>query len=193
MSTYTSPVPLAEFQAYLKDASTDPTVTGFFQTCLDHATEAVYTWLDRDYTASAAKSETFWGDGTAFYAPRHAVGTLTSWSSTDLAGTITAHTPSDLLIRANGYLLQSLTDRFERASEHTITYHLPATLLCPETVKQAITEMAAVLFQESNQGAGRLELFSISARESTSSERDRFLDLTERHKEMLRPYKRYAL
>ena len=83
MPTFTSPVALADFQTYLKDSSVDPTVTGFFQTCLDAATEAVYTWLDRDYTASATKTDIFWGDDTQFYAPKHPAGSLLSWTYTD--------------------------------------------------------------------------------------------------------------
>src|ERR1035437_9123324 len=112
MPTFTSPVALSDFQTYLKDASTDPTVTGFFQTCLNAATESVYAWLDRDYTASATKTDLFWGDDTQFHAPRHQVGSLLGWTYTDLSGTVTPVGTSDLLIRTNGYLLQTLTHRF---------------------------------------------------------------------------------
>src|ERR1019366_7996144 len=122
MPTFTSPVALTDFQTYLKDTSTDTTVTGFFQTCLNAATEAVYTWLDLDYTASASKTDIFWGDGTAFHSLRHQAGALTAWSYTDLSGTVTTVGTSDLLIRANGYLLQTLTHRFQRQAEHTLTY-----------------------------------------------------------------------
>ncbi len=193
MPTFTSPVALADFQTYLKDSSVDPTVTGFFQTCLNAATEAVYSWLDRDYTALATKSNIFWGDDTQFYAPRRQAGSLTSWTFTDLSGTVTTQSVSDLLIRANGYLVQTLTQTFQSGAEHTITYKQPSALTCPETVMEVITEIAAILFQQSNQGAGNLNLFSISSHDGAAYERDRFLDLSERHKDMLRPYKRYPV
>ncbi len=193
MPTFTSPVALADFQTYLKDASTDPTVTGFFQTCLNAATEAVYTWLDRDYTASATKTDLFWGDGTPFYAPRHQMGSITGWTFTDHSGTVTTQSTSDLLIRANGYLVQTLTQKFQRGAEHTLTYKQPSTLTCPETVAQVVTEIAALLFEQSNQGSGSLGAFSDSARDGAAYDRVRFLDLSERHKEMLRPYKRYPV
>lgn len=193
MPTYTSPVALTDFQTYLKDSSSDPTVTGFFQTCLNAATEAVYTWLDRDYTALATKTDTFWGDDTQFYAPKHQAGSITAWTFTDLSGTVTTQSVSDLLIRANGYLIQTLTQTFQCGAEHTITYKQPSTLTCPETVAEVITELAAELFQQSNQGAGTLALYSLSAKEGTADARERFLDLSEHHKEMLRPYKRYPV
>ncbi len=193
MPTFPSPVALADFQTYLKDASTDTTVTGFFQTCLNAATEAVYTWLDRDYTASASKTNVFWGDDTQFYAPRHQMGSLTAWSYTDLSGTVTTPGTSDLLIRANGYLLQTLTHRFAREAEHTLTYTQPPTLTCPEAVRQVITEIAALLYQSSNQGEGSLGMLIASAHDSTSTDRERFLDLSQLHKDMLRPYKRYPV
>ena len=194
MPTFTSPVALADFQTYLKDSSVDPTVTGFFPTCLNAATEAVYNWLDRDYTASAVKTDLFWGDDTPFYAPRHQAGSITAWTFTDLSGTVTTQSVSDLLIRANGYLIQTLTQKFQCGAEHTLAYKQPSTLTCPETVMQVITEIAALLFEQSNQGAGTLGDFSSSARDGAAAyDRVRFLDLQERHKEMLRPYKRYPV
>ena len=193
MPTFTSPVALADFQTYLKDSSTDTTVTGFFQTCLNAATEAVYTWLDRDYTASATKTDTFWGDDTQFYAPKHQIGTLISWSYTDLSGTVTTMSTADLIIRANGYLLQAITGRFQRGAEHTISYHQPASLTCPEAVMEVITEIAALLYQASNQGTGSLGVLTSSQNDGASIERERFLDLTPLHQQMLRPYKRYPV
>lgn len=194
MPTFTSPVALADFQTYLKDASTDPTVTGFFQTCLNASTEAVYSWLDRDYTASATKTDLFWGDDSQFYAPRHQIGSITGWTYTDLSGTVTTQSVSDLLIRANGYLVQTLTQKFQCGAEHTLTYKQPSALTCPETVAQVITEIAAVLFAQSNQGAGTLGTLTDSARDGAAAyDRIHFLDLSERHKEMLRPYKRYPV
>ncbi len=193
MPTFTSPVALTDFQTYLKDVSTDTTVTGFFQTCLNAATEAVYTWLDRDFTASAAKTDTFWGNDAPFYRPRHPVGALTAWSYTDLSGTVTNVGTSDLLIRSNGYLIQTLTHRFQVGAEHTISYTQPSTLACPETVLHVIVEVAALFYQNSNQGVGSLGVMISTMRESTSTDHERFLDLSTRHKEMLRPYKRYPV
>ncbi len=193
MPTFTSPVALADFQTYLKDASTDTTVTGFFQSCLNAATEAVYTWLDRDYTASATKTDVFWGDDTQFYAPRHQAGSFLSWTYTDLSGTVTTPGTSGLLIRANGYLIQTLNSRFQSGAEHTLTYKQPSTLTCPETVMQVITEIAALLFEASNQGEGSLGVLIASAHDGVASDRERFLDLTPLHQEMLRPYKRYPV
>jgi hypothetical protein len=193
MPTFTSPVALADFQTYLKDVSTDTTVTGFFQTCLNAATEAVYTWLDRDYTASASKTDVFWGDGTAFHSLRHQAGSLTAWSYTNLSGTVTTPGTSDLLLRANGYLLQTLTHRFQREAEHTLTYAQPSTLTCPEAVKQVITEIAALLYQASNQGTGSLGVMIATTHDITTTDHERFLDLSQLHKDMLRPYKRYPV
>ena len=193
MPTFTSPVTVANFQIYLKDTSTDTTLLAFYQTLINNATEAVYTWLDRDYTASAAKTDIFWGDDTQFYAPRHQAGSLTSWSYTDLSGTVTTLGTSDLLIRANGYLLQTLTHRFQCGAEHTLSYAQPSTLTCPEAVKQVITEIAALLYQASNQGTGSLGMLTATVHDATATDRERFLDLSPVHKEMLRPYKRYPV
>lgn len=196
MATYTSPVSLADFQVYLHDTSTDTTLTGFYQSCLDASTEYVYTWLDRDYTASASKTDTFWGDDTQFYAPRHQVGSLTSWHTIAPDGTDTNVGTSDLLVRANGYLLQSKTLTFQSGVEHKIIYAQPSSLACPETVKQVITEIASQMFQSSNQGEGVLGLVTATLADASSGgsyNRERFQDLSERHKEMLRPYKRYPV
>lgn len=202
MSTYPSPVTLAEFQNYLKDPTPAADVLPLYARCLDAATEYVYTWLDRDYTASATKTDTFFGDGSRCYAPRNRAGTLTNWTATDDAGTITTIGAGDLLIRANGYLIQISADStkaFDSGYEHAITYTQPSTLVCPETVKQVITEIAALYFVASNQGEGILGVETSSQRDGSLgytggfSERERYADLTERHKEMLRPYKRYPI
>src|SRR4051812_18975205 len=112
MPTYPSPVLLPELQTYLKDASTDPLVLAFFQTCLDAATDYVYDWLDRDYTPLATKTDIFWGDDTRFYAPHHQVGSILSWTFTDFDGAVIVNSVGDLLIRSDGYLLQSKGDPF---------------------------------------------------------------------------------
>ena len=197
MATFTSPVSLASFQTYLHDTSTDTTLTGFYQSCLDAATEYVYNWLDRDYTASASKTDIFFGDDTQFYAPRHQAGTLTSWHTIDANGTDTNVGTSALMMRANGYLIQaSGTALFGSQYEHRLVYQQPSTLTCPETVKQVITELATLFFDGSNQGAGVLGVLTTSSRDTGpngATDRERFLDLTDRHKEMLRPYKRYPV
>jgi hypothetical protein len=196
MATYTSPVSLANFQTYLKDSSTDTTLTGFYQSLLDTATEYVYNWLDRDYTASASKTDIFWGDDTQFYAPRHQAGTLTSWHYLDSSGVDTNVGTSDLMLRANGYLIQASTKSFISGVEHRLVYAQPSTLTCPETIRQVVMELAALYFEASNQGEGSLGLLMLASRDGglgSFSDRERFGDLTERHKETLRPYKRYPV
>jgi hypothetical protein len=193
MPTFTSPVSVANFQVYLKDTSTDTTLLAFYQTILNNATEAVYTWLDRDYTASASKTDIFWGDGTQFHAPRHQSAAFTSWTYTDLSGTTTNPGTSDLITRANGFLIQTKTNKFVCGAEHTLTYTQPSTLTCPEQVMQVITEIAAIQFEQSNQGTGSLGIDLASSRDGVSDDRERFLDLSQLHKDMLRPYKRYPV
>ena len=196
MPTYPSPVDLLSFQTYLNDTSTDPTVTGFYQGLLATATEYVYTWLDRDYTPLAAKTDTFFGDDSQFYAPRYPIGLLNSWHAIDAAGIDHDQGVLDLIVRRRGTLLQTRTLRFDARSEHRLAYILPPDIFCPETVKLVITEIAALLFEASNQGMSTLGLLSATSRDGSSGgslDRERFLDLTERHKEMLRPYKRYPI
>jgi hypothetical protein len=202
MSTYPSPITMSDFQEYLKDQSTDTALLAFYQSLLDTATEYVYHWLDRDFTASATKTDRFFGDDSECYAPHDQAGTLVSWSSTDRTGTTTSNGVTDLFLRANGYLIQikdTSTQSFACGLEHIITYTQPSTLTCPETVKIVITEIAALLFRASNQGEGLLAIDLSSARDGALgftggfSDRERYLDLSERHKEMLRPYKRYPI
>lgn len=202
MATYTSPVSRADFQEYLKDTSTDATLLAFFQSLLDTATEHVYTWLDRDYTASATKTDRFWGDDTQFYSPHDQAGAITSWSVTDRDNNTTAMATTDLFLRANGYLVavkSTSTKTFASCFEHKLVYTTPSTLTCPETVKQVITEIAAELFRASNQGDGTLGVLAASQRDGALgydggfSARSRYLDMSERHCEMLRPYKRYPI
>ena len=193
MSTFTSPVTLEEFQVYLNDTSTDTTLTAFYQALLDTTTEYVYNWLDRDYTASASKTDIFWGDDSDFHAMRHQAGTLLTWVFIDADGTETNVGTDDLLLRANGYILQALAQAFQSGTEHHITYQQPSTLSCPETVRQVITELAVTLFDASNQGTGSLGLMTSSSHDTIGTGRKHFIDLSDRHKEMLRPYKRYPV
>jgi hypothetical protein len=202
MSTYPSPVTRAEFQEYLKDTSTDATLLAFYDSLLATSTEYVYTWLDRDYTASAVKVDRFFGDGSQYYAPHDQAGDITAWTQTDDSGASTAMSVTDLFLRANGFLIgikstSPLT--FACGYEHKLTYTTPAGLTCPETVKQVITEIAAELFRASNQGDGTLGLLYQSNRDGALgydggfSQHARYLSMTETHKEMLRPYKRYPI
>jgi hypothetical protein len=82
---------------------------------------------------------------------------------------------------------------FEQCKEHRITYTLSPTLTCPETVKQVITEIAAIILRESKQGADtlgkQLELF----KDGGGTAREMYFELDERHRTMLSPYKRYAV
>jgi hypothetical protein len=202
MATYTSPVSLSDFKAYLKDTTTDTALLAFYQSLLDTATEHVYTWLDRDFTASATKTDRFWGDNSQFYAPHDQAGAITSWTTYDENGASTSMGTTDLFIRRNGFLIaikSTSTKTFESGFEHKIVYTTPSTLTCPETVKQVITEIAAELLRASNQGDGTLGVLYQSTRDGALgydggfSQRARFLDLNERHKEMLRVYKRYPI
>jgi hypothetical protein len=202
MATYPSPVSLSDFKTYLKDATTDTTLLAFYQSLLDTATEQVYTWLDRDYTASATKIDRFWGDDTQYYAPHDQAGAITAWTATDRDGTVTTNSTSDLFLRANGYLIgikSTSTKTFACRFEHKITYTTPSTLTCPETVKQVITEIAAELLRASNQGDGTLGVLYAShvdgalGYDGGFSQRAHYLDISEHHKEMLRMYKRYCI
>ena len=202
MATYPSPVTLSDFKTYLKDATTDTTLLTFYQSLLDTATEHVYTWLDRDYTALASKTDRFWGDNSQNYVPHDQAGAITAWTQTDENGSVTANSTSDLFLRLNGFLIgikSTSTKTFACGFEHKITYTTPSALTCPETVKQVITEIAAALLRASNQGDGTLGVLSTShvdgalGYDGGFSQRARYQDMSEQHKEMLRVYKRYSI
>jgi hypothetical protein len=186
-------VTVAELQTYLHDSSTDPDLLDFYQALLDTATENVYDWLDRDYTASATKSETFIGGGTLWHFTKYPVATLLSWTTSDIDGVLETRDVADLIIRLGGRALQCVNDVFSSDLEHTITYKQPASITCPETVRQAILEIAAIMFDESRQGSGALGLETLSTYEDLNHERARFLSLVDRHAAMLSPYRRAAL
>jgi hypothetical protein len=186
-------VSLADFQTYLKDSSTDATLLAFYQSLLDAATELVYTWLGRDYTPGAVKTDVFWGDDSQWHATQFPVSGIVSWSYRDLDNTLTTPDSSDLVIRNDGQVLQARTLTFVANAEHRIKYQQPGTLTCPETVRQVITEIAAGLFAASHQGDASLGMISSTFKDGESLERDRFQDLTSRHRAMLQPYRRLAI
>jgi hypothetical protein len=78
-------------------------------------------------------------------------------------------------------------------AEHRIKYQQPSTLTCPETVRQVITEIAATLFAASNQGNASLGMIASTFKDGETLERDRFQDLSARHRAMLQPYRRIAI
>jgi hypothetical protein len=178
---------------YLHDSSTDTDLLDFYQTLLDTATERVYDWLDRDYTASATKSETFIGGGTLWHFTKYPVATLVSWTTSDIDGVTDTRDVTDLIIRLGGRALQCTNDVFSSDLEHTIGYAQPASITCPETVRQAILEIASIMFDESRQGSGALGLDTLSTYEDLNHERAVFRTLTDRHAQMLTPYRRAAL
>ena len=58
---------------------------------------------------------------------------------------------------------------------------------------QVITEVAALIYEESKQGGARLGVVVESDRSDTGGERTRYLDLSQRQIAMLAPYKRVAI
>jgi hypothetical protein len=182
MPTFPSPVPLPELQRYLKDTSTDPNVTTLLTLSLDTATERVYAYLDRDYTPNAAKMDIFFGNDSAYHFLRHTAGALTSWKYYDADGVETDPGTSYLKLFSNGKLIVSKEKKFPCGYEHRVGYTTPASLTCPETVKQVIIEIAAEIFEESKQGAGELRIHS--------NVYVTYYSLSERHREMLAAYRR---
>ncbi|HYM34491.1 MAG TPA: hypothetical protein VET48_03790, partial [Steroidobacteraceae bacterium] len=165
----------------------------FYQSLLDSATERIYTYLDLDFTASAVKTDIFWGRNQKTHMLHQAAGAVTLWTTTDEHGVATVMDPSKLHLFENGNFIVLSDGRFDPCTEHRITYTLPATLTCPETIRLVITEIAAIILRESKQGGDtlgkQLELF----RETGSLSREVFFELGERHRSILSPYKRYAV
>jgi hypothetical protein len=60
-------------------------------------------------------------------------------------------------------------------------------------VRQVITEIAAIVYEESKQGGMRLGIMMESGKNDAASDRVRYADLSARQKEMLAPYKRMAV
>jgi hypothetical protein len=185
MPTYPPPIPLTDLQRFLKDSSTDPNVVALLTEAINVATERVYTYLDRDYTANAAKLDVFLGNDRAYRFLRHPAGVLTSWKHYDAGGVETDVGASSLKLFANGKLVVSKEKTFLSGYEHRIGYTTPASLICPEMVRQVILEIAADMFEESKQGAGEFGI----ARDAQLE----YLPLAERHLYMLAPYRRVPL
>ncbi|HET9135894.1 MAG TPA: hypothetical protein VFO76_04595 [Candidatus Kapabacteria bacterium] len=193
MPTYTSPVSLADFQAYINDTSDDEDILAFYQSLLDRSTERVYTYLDKDFTAEAEKKEVFWGTDSKYHKLHQVAGAITAWQTIDREGTPTPMDTSELLLFDNGRLLYRKEGTFESQFEHHLTYELPADLTCPETVQQVIIEIAAVMLRESTKGGGMLGENSEWSRENNSSIGQHFYELSDRHRELLFSYRRLAI
>ncbi|MEP7234603.1 MAG: hypothetical protein ABI778_04835 [Ignavibacteriota bacterium] len=193
MSTFPSPVSVSEFQSYLRDTTTDVDILAFYASLLDTATEKVYTYLDRDYTASAVKTDVFFGKGLHVHRMKHPAGALISWKYYDESGTETIADTGDLVLFANGEIAAGATAKFSFGYEHRLKYSLALSLVCPEAVKQVILETAAIIYEESKLGGARLGIGIESDRGDANIARYRYLDLSERQKGMLQPYKRYAV
>ena len=193
MPTYPSPVTVTSFQMYMRDGSSDPTVLAFYQLLLATATEKVYTYLDRDFTAGASKVDVFFGNGLHVHRMFNPCETLVFWKTIDSTGTLTVQDISELLILANGEIVVNAKQKFDPHCEHRIKYTQPAALACPESVMQVITEVAAVIFEESKLGGARLGIETESDKNDSSSDRARYIELTDRQKSMLAPYKKISI
>lgn len=193
MPTYTSPVSVADFQTYINDTSEDEDILVFYQSLLDRATERIYNYLDKDFTAEAEKKEIFWGNDSKYHRLHQPAGTISAWQTINREGMPTPMDTSDLLLFENGLLLYRKEGTFESQFEHHIVYELRGDLTCPETVQQVIIEIAAIMLRESTKGGGMLGENSEWTRENNSTIGQHFYELTERHRELLSPYRRYAL
>ena len=193
MPTYTSPVALADFQEYLKDSSTDAGLLAFFQSLLDASTEYVYTWLDRDFTPSATKTDTFMGTNTNEHRLHSAADHIVSWQYRDSQGVVSVPSSSEIVLFESGLRAKLKTMTFGLGYEYQIVYVQPASLACPESVRQVILERTAVMYQDSNQGEGIIGIEMNYARDQAYLERASYRDLSPEHKEILRMYKRYSV
>ena len=119
--------------------------------------------------------------------------TLTFWKTLDTHGNLVTQDLTELVLMANGEIVVNMTQRFSSKLEHRIKYSQPSTLTCPEAVMQVITEVAAIIFEESKLGGARLGIELESDKKDSSGDRARYIDLTPRHIEMLAPYKRMAI
>jgi hypothetical protein len=181
MPTYLPPIALPDVQRYLKDASTDGNVILLLTEAINTATERVYTYLDRDYTPNAVKTDVFLGNDRAYHFLRHPCVAITSWKYYDSGGEETDAGASYLKLFSNGRLIVSKEKKFLSNYEHRIGYTTPASLACPEMVRHVIIEIAAAIFEDSKQGAGE---FRTDAEGFT---------LSERHEYLLAPYRRLPL
>jgi hypothetical protein len=193
MSTYTSPVALADVQEYLKDSSTDAGLLAFFQSLLDASTEYVYTWLDRDFTPSATKTDTFMGNNTNEHRLHSAADHIVSWQYRDSQDVVTVPLTTEILLFESGIRAKLKTMIFGVGYEYQIVYVQPASITCPESIRHVILERAVIMYQDSNQGEGILGIEMNYARDQAYLERATYLDLSPEHKEILRMYKRYPV
>ena len=177
MPTYTPPVSLEQFQTFIHDASTDTPTLDFFTSLLETATEFVYTFLDRDYTPEAQKTDIFWGNDKPYHATEHLVGEILSWKHVDRYGNEISGLEADLHIRENGKVVICSILSFRSGVEHRLTYTQPAGLRAPEAVCQVILELAYLLYESSKLGAGTM----------------RPLGLSDEQVERLRSYRRVAV
>lgn len=175
MPTYLPPIALPDVQRYLKDVSTDGNVILLLTEAIHTATERVYTYLDRDYTPNAVKTDSFFGDDRAYHFLRHPCGAITSWKYYDTGGAETDVGAVFLKLFSNGKLIVTKEKKFLSGYEHRVSYTTPASLSCPEMVKQVIIEIAAGIFEASKQGAGELQDEEM---------------MTQRHEYLLAPYRR---
>jgi hypothetical protein len=193
MPTFTSPVSLAEFQSYLRDTSTDVDILAFYQSLLDTATEKIYTFLDRDYTPSAVKTDVFFGRGLHVHRMKHPAGALISWKYYDEFGEETIGDVATLVLFANGQVVAGAIEKFASGFEHRLKYSLPASLTCPETVKQVILETSAIMYEESKLGGARLGIGTQLDLFNSGEERYRYVDLSSRQVAMLAGYRRVGI
>ncbi len=193
MPSFTSPVSLARFQTALNDTSTDTPTLNYYQSLLDIATEQVYTFLDRDFTASAEKTDVFLGNDSECHTLHEPAGALVSWKTVDHEGTVVTKSLTSLALFLRGAFVGSKDDTFSSEFEHQITYTLPATLTCPETIQQVIIEIAMVMLRESKQGGGSLGEETAWFRENDATGGQHFYELSGRHRQLLSPYRRYAI
>src|SRR5260370_29129968 len=106
--------------------------------------------------------------------------TLTFWKTFDIHGTLVVQDLSELVIMANGEIVVNAKQKFDRKLEHRIKYSQPAALACPESVMQVITEVEALIYEDSKQGGARLGIEIESDRSDSTGVRIRYFDLTER-------------
>jgi len=184
---YPPPLLVSDLQNYLNDSSTDPDIIYLFEQSLNAATDRVYTYLGRDYTASA-RTIIFWGDGGTRHRLAEEAGTILNWTYIDTDGNVTLGDHTKLKLFEGGLLIIAHDVTFESGYEHHITFMPPLTLLCPDAVKQVILEIGAAIYEESKRGRG---ILLIESEWQIGSSGERYKELDERHRATLAPYRRY--
>ena len=185
MPSYPPPLPITDLQRFLKDTTTDPNVLLLMTEAINVATERIYTYIGHDYTPSAPKLDVFFGDDRAYHFLRHPAGALTSWKYYDADGVETDAGAGALKLFSSGRLVVSREKKFPSGYEHRIGYTTPASLVCPELVRQVIIEMAAAIYEDSKQGAGEFRIASDADRQ--------YLLLSPKHEYQLAPYRRMPI